>query len=69
MLQQLLAIDEPHPIGHLLRAGDLLALPVLQDAHELGRLQQRIERAGVEPGVAAPEPGDLKLAPAPGRPG
>ena len=46
----------------LLGTGDLEALALLQRADEFGRLDQRIRRAGVEPGEAAAEPLDLQLA-------
>src|SRR5271169_6349589 len=39
----------------LLDAGDLEALALLDRAHELAGLQQRLVSAGVEPGGAAPE--------------
>src|SRR4051812_16675282 len=52
---QLLALDVAHPPGDLLDAGDLLALPVLEDLHERRRLQQRVVRAGVEPRHAPAE--------------
>ena len=41
MAEQLGAVDEALAIGDLFRAGDLLALPLLERADELGRLQQR----------------------------
>src|SRR5438093_10567562 len=47
--------DPAHAIGDLLEAGDHHALPRLDRLDEGGRLQQRLVRAGVEPGHAAPE--------------
>ncbi len=55
-------VDEPRPPGRLLDAADLHALPLLDDPHELGRADQRAERAGVEPGGAPVEHGDPQLA-------
>ena len=41
---------------------------MLQHAHELGGLEQRIERAGVQPRVAAAEAGHRQLVPGQVRP-
>src|SRR4051794_20127956 len=46
---ELVALDVAHAPGDLLDAGDLLALPVLEDLHERRRLQQRVVGARVEP--------------------
>src|SRR5882724_12049012 len=56
------AIDPIPAIGDLLQAGDLEALAILDDMHELGGLEQRVVGAGVEPGGAAAEDLDLQLA-------
>src|SRR6476646_10106402 len=61
-LEQLLRIDEALAEGDLLDAADLLAGAFLQRAHEFLGLDQRIMRAGVEPGIAAAEPLDGELA-------
>ena len=37
---ELLSIDEPFPVGHLFDAADLQALPLFDDADELGRLHE-----------------------------
>src|SRR6478609_1035723 len=51
-----LAVADPLlVVGDLLEARDLESLPVLDDLDELGCFQQRIRRAGVEPGDAAAE--------------
>ena len=39
--------DEPHPVAHLLDAGDLQALTMLDRLDEVGRLDQGFGRAGV----------------------
>src|SRR5262245_8850286 len=45
--------DVAHDVGHLLRAGHLQPLALLDGLDERGGLQQRLVRAGVEPGHAA----------------
>src|SRR5262249_57483815 len=52
---ELLEADEPLAIGDLFGAGDLEALPVLDRLDESRGLDQRLVRAGVEPGETAPE--------------
>ena len=59
---ELVGVDEAHPVGDLLQAGDLQALPPLDDLDEVGRLEQRLVRAGVEPGHAAAEDLAAELA-------
>src|SRR6185312_9149154 len=54
--------DIAHVVGDLLDAGDLQPLAHLDRADELGRLDQRLVRAGVEPGGAAAEPLDPQPA-------
>ena len=54
--------DEAHPVGDLLDAGDLQALPLLDRLHEIRGLEQRLVRARVEPGEAAAEDLDRELA-------
>ena len=49
-----------HMQGDLLEAGDLQALAVLEGLHEGRGLEQRIGRAGVEPGESAAEPFDVQ---------
>lgn len=56
--QQTLAVDIAHVIGDFLDAGDLEALAHLDRAHELGRLEQGLVCACVEPGAAPAEPLD-----------
>ena len=51
----------PGTKGDFFRAGDAEALAGFQRANEFGRLQQRLRRAGVEPGVAAPHAFDGQL--------
>ena len=54
--------DESHPVGDLLDAGDLEPLPGLDGLDVVGGLDQRLGRAGVEPGEPAAEPLDAELA-------
>src|SRR5262249_52748097 len=60
--RQLIEIDQPLAVGDLLRAGDLEALPVLDRLDEGRGRDQRLVRAGVEPGKAAPERLDRERA-------
>ena len=53
----------PGPEGDFLRGGYAKALARFQCAHEFGRLQQRVRRAGVQPGEAAPQAFDAAIAP------
>src|ERR1700691_2384168 len=53
--------DPTVEIGDLLRRRDELALAGLQHADKFGRLEQRVESAGVEPGVTSPDALDLEL--------
>ena len=48
--------------GDLFRAADLHALADFEGAHEARRLDQRIRRAGVEPGEAAAHALDVERA-------
>ena len=48
-------------VSDFLRATDQKPLPMLDRAHELRRLKQRIVGSGVEPGIAAAELHDMKL--------
>src|SRR5690606_37653672 len=48
--------------GDLLRAGDTEALAALQRADEFRGFDERIRRAGVEPGIAAAEAFDIERA-------
>src|SRR5262249_45526852 len=52
--QELLCVDKAAAVGDLLDAGDHPALTLLDRAHELGGVQNRVRRAGVEPDEAAP---------------
>ena len=52
---ELTRVDVAHPIGHFLDARDLESLPLLDDAHEVGGVEQRVVGAGVQPGGAAAE--------------
>ena len=60
--QQLFGVDEALGERDFLRAGDFQALALLDDVDELRGLEQRFMRAGIEPGVAAAEPLDMKFA-------
>src|SRR5512144_3368023 len=60
--QQLLGVDEAAAIGDLLDAGDHPALALLDGAHELGGVEDRVRRAGVEPGEAATHALAIELA-------
>src|SRR3546814_16172994 len=46
----------------LLGAGDLEALPLFDRAHERARVVQAAVGAGVEPGIAAPQPAGAQVA-------
>ena len=48
--------------GDFFQAGDFESLVVLDGADELGRFQERLVGAGVEPGVAAAEEFDVEVA-------
>src|SRR5262245_37210520 len=61
--EQLPAVDEAHAISDLLNAGNAYALAVLDGAHKLHCLDQRVMRSGVQPGVTSPELLDMELAP------
>jgi hypothetical protein len=61
-------VDEALMERDLLRAGDFEALPLLENPYELGRLEQGIRCAGIEPGETAPhllerEPTFLEIDP------
>src|SRR5262245_14598070 len=57
------ALAEPAAvIGDFLDTGDLQSLPTLDRLDEVGCLEQRLMRTGVEPGIAAAERYDLQLA-------
>src|SRR5437016_6703727 len=58
---ELLRSDPPVVEGNFLRSGDELALPPLQHADELRRLNQGIVGSGVKPGIAASELLDRQL--------
>src|SRR4029079_4907126 len=58
--QQLSRIDEPHAPRDFFGTSDLLTLAGLQDADELRSFDERVERARVEPGVAAAQREDLE---------
>ncbi len=60
---QLLVRDPAPPPGDLLGNADLQALPPFQRAHEIAGVQQRVERAGVQPGRAADHLLDRQPAP------
>src|SRR6185312_9369020 len=60
--QQLFRVDKTLVEGDFLRTGDLQALPFLDDVDELRRFQQRVMGAGIEPGIAAAKPLDVKVA-------
>ena len=53
---------KPIRIGDLLDAGDLEPLARLDGLDVVGRLDQRLGRAGVQPGEAAAEDLDAELA-------
>ena len=55
-------VDESHPVGDLFQAGDLQPLALLDDLDEVGRLQERLVGAGVQPGHAAAEDLAAELA-------
>src|SRR5215218_5407519 len=50
---QLVVGDVAEPPGHLLGHADLQALPFLDGADVVARVEQRVEGTGVEPGGAA----------------
>src|SRR6185369_239594 len=54
--------DVSHIERDLLEAGDLEALAQLDDLHEVGGLEERVGRAGVEPRHAATKPLHMELA-------
>src|SRR5215207_8928862 len=56
------SIDPALPESNFLQAGDLEALPIFDDADELSSVEQRIVRAGIEPGGTATEDFDVKFA-------
>ena len=62
-------VDPALLVGDFLDARDLQTLPVLDGLHEIGRLQQRIVRARVQPGRAAAQALDVQRARAPDRGG
>ena len=55
-------VDEAHPVGDFLDAGDLQALAVLDRLDVVGGLDERFGGAGVEPGEAPAEALDAELA-------
>ena len=57
------AADVAHAIGDFLDAADHQPLALFDGLHELRGLEQRLVRAGVEPGDAAPELFDRERAP------
>ena len=59
---QLGGADQPHLEGDLLDAGDLQALALLDRLHEGRGVEQRVARAGVEPGKAAAQAFDVQAA-------
>ena len=61
-LEQLLGVDEALAPGDLLDARDFQALPLLDDAHEHARIEQRIVGAGIEPRRAASQSLDVQGA-------
>src|SRR5438132_13498588 len=58
----LLRGDVAHAVGHLFDTSDLQALPRFDRLDKVGGLHERFRRAGVEPGKAATEALDAKLA-------
>ena len=60
-LVDLLSRDVAHAVGNLFEAGDLEALAGLDSLDEGCGLQQRVVRAGVEPGIAAAHGLDVEL--------
>ena len=54
-------VDEPLAVGDLLGRADLQPLALLDHAHELGRLHQRLEGAGVQPRRPPVQHADLQL--------
>src|SRR6476646_8725202 len=60
---KLIGIDESHPVGNLLRAGDLGSLAPFERSHEFGRLQQTVRRTRVEPSISPAHHFDLELTP------
>ena len=54
--------DVAHPEGDLLEAGDHQPLPLFDRLDVVGRLQQRLVRAGVEPRDAARQLLDVQLS-------
>src|SRR5271163_1809347 len=52
-LKQLIRADETLSPSNLLHARDLETLPLLDDAHECSGIEQRIVRAGIEPGCSS----------------
>ena len=59
---KVLVVDPAGAPGDLLDAADLVALPGLDDVHELAGVHQALEGAGVEPGGAAGEHGHREVA-------
>src|SRR5947209_2764497 len=59
---ELIGIDVTQPQRDLLDAGDAQALALLEDLHEVAGFDQRLVRAGVEPGKAAAEHLDMQVA-------
>jgi hypothetical protein len=53
-------IDESGAIGDLLGTAHFPPLPTLDGLDEIGRLQQRFVRAGIEPGGAASQQFDAQ---------
>ena len=53
-------VDIPHAPGDFFRTGDFEPLPLLQHRHEMGRIDERLVRAGVEPGGAAAQRLDVQ---------
>ena len=52
---ELLGVDEAHPIGDLLGAGNLRTLATFNRLDEFRSLQKRVVRSGIEPGKSASE--------------
>lgn len=50
---ELLFIDEALAIGNLLNAGDIDSLALLDDGHELSRLEEAVVRTGIQPDYTA----------------
>ena len=61
-MDQLGTVDELHAEGDFFGAGDLEPLPLLDDLDEIGCLQQRFGRTGVQPGHAAAKNAHLQCA-------